>query len=324
LAASESKTEVLYGADNAVQRGVFFMSNVRKKMDICFDSKAPSIVISINDYMNGYRDIRRRGGKIRLITEITSENINYCKELMNMVDEFRHLDGIKGGLAVSEREFMATTVLQEAKPLTQVIYSDVKEVVEQGQYIFDTLWNNSAAIPAKQRIKEVEYGAKREFIETIRDPADAQKLAFDLVKSASEEILIIFPTAKAFHRQEHQGLVQLLKEAASKREVKVRVVVGTDDDSVKKEMDKLRSNHKTIDIQPLETPLQTKLLVIVIDKALSLTIEFKDDKEDPYDAIGLTTYSNSDLTVLSYVSIFESLWIQRELQKEKREAASEA
>jgi hypothetical protein len=84
------------------------------KMDICFDHKAPSIVISINEYMNGYREIRRRGRKIRLITEITSENINYCKELMNMVDEFRHLDGIKGGLAVSEREFMATTVLRGA------------------------------------------------------------------------------------------------------------------------------------------------------------------------------------------------------------------
>jgi two-component system sensor histidine kinase VicK len=326
LTASENKTEVLYGAENAVQRGVFFMSNVKKKMDIYFDYKAPSIVISINDYMDGYRDIRRRGGKIRLITEITSENINYCKELMNLVDEFRHLDGIKGGLAVSEREFMATTILEEATPLTQVVYSNVKEVVEQGQYIFDVLWNNSAAIPAKQRIKEVEYGVRRDFIETIRDPVDPQKLAFDLVKSAAEEILIIFPTAKAFHRQEHHGLLQLLKEAASKREVKVRCVVGTDDDdSVKKEMDKkLRTNHETIDIQPLETPLQTKLLVIVIDKALSLTIEFKDDKEDPYDAIGLTTYSNSELTVLSYVSIFESLWIQRELHKEKREAASEA
>ena len=51
---------------------------------------------------------------------------------------------------------MATTVLQEARPLTQVIYSNVKEVVEQGQYIFDTLWNG--VIPAEQKIKEIEEG----------------------------------------------------------------------------------------------------------------------------------------------------------------------
>ena len=38
-------------------------------------------------------------------------------------------------MAVSESEYMATTGTAGAKPLTQVIYSNVKEVVEQGQYI---------------------------------------------------------------------------------------------------------------------------------------------------------------------------------------------
>jgi two-component system, OmpR family, sensor histidine kinase VicK len=137
------------------------MANAKRKMDICFDNRAPSIVIDVDEYSNGYRNIKRRGGKIRLLTEITSENINYCKKLMNLVDELRHLDGIKGGIAVSETEFMATTMLEEATPLTQVIYSNVKELVEQGQYIFDTLWSNSAAIPARERIKEIEQGIIR-------------------------------------------------------------------------------------------------------------------------------------------------------------------
>jgi two-component system, OmpR family, sensor histidine kinase VicK len=181
LTTSERKTEVLYGADNALQRGVYFMSNVKKRMDIYFDNRAPSIVININEYGKGYRDIKRRGGKIRLLTEITSENIEFCKQLMNLVDELRHLDGVKGGLAVSETEFMATTILEEATPLTQVIYSNVKEMVEQGQYIFDSLWANAEAIPAKQRIKEIEQGVIREIIETIRDPAEMKKRAFDLL-----------------------------------------------------------------------------------------------------------------------------------------------
>ena len=77
----------------------------------------------------------------RAFTEITKDNLRYCKKLMELVDELRHLDGVRGGMAVSESEYMATTVFQEGKPLTQVIYSNVKEVVEQGQYIFDTLWN---------------------------------------------------------------------------------------------------------------------------------------------------------------------------------------
>ena len=125
-------------------------------MDIYFDHTAPSIVVEIPEYRNGYVDIRKRGGRIRAFTEITNDNIHYCKELMKLVDELRHLNGVKGGIAVSESEYMATTLLEEAKPLTQVIFSSVKEVVEQGQYIFDTLWNT--AIPAEQRIREIEEG----------------------------------------------------------------------------------------------------------------------------------------------------------------------
>jgi nitrogen-specific signal transduction histidine kinase len=149
-------SEILYGGENAVGRGVQFMRNVKKNMDIFFDHRAPSIVVDIEEYRNGYINIRRRGAKIRAFTEITKENVPYCKELMKLVDELRHLDGVKGGMAVSESEYMATTVLEESKPLTEVIYSNVKEVVEQGQYIFDTLWRS--AISAEQKIKEIEEG----------------------------------------------------------------------------------------------------------------------------------------------------------------------
>jgi hypothetical protein len=46
------------------------------------------------------------------------------------------------------------------------------------------------------------------------------------------------------------------------------------------------------------------------DNALSLVVELKDDtKQNCNEAIGLATYSNSESTVLSYVSIFETLWL---------------
>ncbi|MGB6591159.1 MAG: hypothetical protein WBE68_06600 [Candidatus Nitrosopolaris sp.] len=94
-------TEVLYGTENAVARGVEFMKSVKERMDICFGSKAPSIVVEIDIYRNGYEDIRNRGGKIRAFTEITNDNIHHIKELLRIVDELRPLDGMKGGIAVS-------------------------------------------------------------------------------------------------------------------------------------------------------------------------------------------------------------------------------
>jgi signal transduction histidine kinase len=157
-------TEVIYGAEGTLAKGVSFMKNAQK-MDIFFDSVAPSIVIEIEEYKNGYADIRRRGGKVRAFTDITKDNIQYCKELMKFVDELRHIDGIKGGMAVNEKEYMATTVMQEAVPLPEVIYSNVKEIVEQGQYIFDTLW--SKGIPAIERIRALEEGLPAEKTEVF-------------------------------------------------------------------------------------------------------------------------------------------------------------
>lgn len=180
---SQKTSEILYGAGNAVARGIQFMQNVNRKMDIFFDHKAPSIVINIEEYKNGYIDMKRRGAKLRAFTEITKENIRYCKELMEIVDELRHLDGVKGGMAVSESEYMATTILKESKPLTEVIYSNVKEVVEQNQYIFDTLWNS--AISAEQKIKEIEEEGKRYQTRIIENPDEVIKEIGCLTASSS-------------------------------------------------------------------------------------------------------------------------------------------
>jgi signal transduction histidine kinase len=157
IAPHANKSEILHGIENALGRDVYFMSNVKEKMDVFFDHRGPSIIVSVEEYRNGYIKIRRRSGKIRVLTEITKNNLIYCKELIELVDELRHIDGIRGGMAINGLDYMATTRLLNSKPSIHVIYSNVKEVVEQGQYIFDTLWN--AAIAAEKKIREIQVGS---------------------------------------------------------------------------------------------------------------------------------------------------------------------
>ena len=176
------KSEILYGSANAVERGTAFMKNTKKRMDITFDQKGPSIVVDIPAYREGYKGILSRGGKIRCITEVTSENIIYCKELQGLVSELRHIDGLKGGIAVNETEYMATTVLQKAQPLTEVIYSNVDEVIAQGQYIFDTLWKNS--IPASRRIRELEGRVKPIRTEVLETSEEIAKKLHEITEQA--------------------------------------------------------------------------------------------------------------------------------------------
>ncbi|MGH9985798.1 MAG: hypothetical protein ACRD8W_17785 [Nitrososphaeraceae archaeon] len=52
------------------------------------------------------------------------------------------------------------------------------------------LWK--ITISAKQRIKEIEEGMKREFLETIQDPSETLELIHNTISSASEEIMIMF------------------------------------------------------------------------------------------------------------------------------------
>jgi hypothetical protein len=152
-------TEVLYGTENAMNTLTKVMSRVSNRADVCGDSLSPSFSMGVKSIKEGYIDFKKRGVKIRFITEITRDNIHYCKELMKFVEELRHMDGVKGNMAVSEIEYVATAFLQEAKPITQTIYSNANAIIEQHRYFFENLWNK--AIPAEYRIKEIEEGIIR-------------------------------------------------------------------------------------------------------------------------------------------------------------------
>jgi two-component system, OmpR family, sensor histidine kinase VicK len=316
----EEKTELLYGVEAAVARGVQFMKNVKVGMDLFGEKNGPSIIMEYDVYRNNYIDVIKRRGKIRLITEITKENLHYCKELRKIVTEMRHLEGLVGGISVSESEYMSTTTLKEKELLTQVFYSNAKEVVRQGQYIFDTFWHK--AIPAEDRIREIEEGIKPDFIETIRDPTRVQNIAFDLVKSCKEEILTIFSTSNAFLRQERAGGLALLNETAIGGKKSVRILVPYDA-RVKEVVKVLETSSNNgsgtwkANIRFLEPDLQTKISLLIVDRESSLAVELKDDTNDSIQqAIGLSSYSNSKSTVLSYVSMFETLWKQTEMYEQ--------
>ena len=83
------------------------------------------------------------------------------------------------------------------------------------------LWKKT--LPAKQRIKEIEHGLKREFMETIQDPYEVQTIFNNILKSANEEILITLPTKtntflnKKLYRYEQEYLLPLLRDGGSKK-----------------------------------------------------------------------------------------------------------
>jgi signal transduction histidine kinase len=65
----------------------------------------------------------------------------------------------------------------------------------------------------------------------------------------------------------------------------------------------------------------TKATFLVADRRASLVMAIKDDLRESFlEAIGQSTYSNSKIGVLSYVTIFENLWTQTDLYEQIKEA----
>ena len=149
------RTEVLHGEQNVIRIKLQFFSNSGRKIDTCMNYTRPALAITTEPVRNAFIEAKKKGVKLRYLTEITKDNVAYCKDLISIVDEMRHLDGIKGNFMISESEYLAPLILfEKGKMASQIIYSNQKQVVEQHQYVFDTLWKK--AILAQQRIKNLE------------------------------------------------------------------------------------------------------------------------------------------------------------------------
>lgn len=154
-------------------------------------------------------------------------------------------------------------------------------------------------------------------IQVIKNSAEAQNLFLDLVKNATAEILLIVPSINALIRQEKVGAIQLLKEEADAHNVKVSILMPNHniDEQTVQHLKQLSPNY--IDIRFIQQVSDTKATILVVDRKISLVMEIRDDSKTTFvGAIGLSTYSNSKAGVLSYVSIFENLWIQTELYED--------
>jgi two-component system, OmpR family, sensor histidine kinase VicK len=325
-------TKVLYGVETVVNTIVEFLNRTNDVVYACVDQTRPVLTLDTLDLKNAFLYAKKRGVKLHYVTEITKDNISYCKQLMDMVDEIRHLDGIKGNFYVSESGYLAPATAHEVgKSASQVIYSNVTEIIEHQRYVFDSFWNK--AIQAGDRIREIEEGIDLAKTEVIQSPQKIMDALLDMIKLAKHEILLILPTINAFLREERIGTFELLKSSILERNVIVRIITPINDQieallrnvsvTVTKALppelqgkDKKRQGGLQVQrsaIQFKETAVTT-VTILVIDRKVSLAIEKTDDsKPDFMEAVGLATYSNSEPTVVSYVSIFEALWKQAEL-----------
>ena len=308
-------TLVFYGVDAVINIVIQFLNQTKKTVYACVDQTIPILTLDILVLKKAFEDARRRGVKLMYVTEITKDNLSYCKQLMGMTHELRHLDGIKGNFYISETEYLAPATLHEkGKPASQIIYSNVNEIIEHQKYVFDSFWNR--AIPAEQRIKEIEEGLAPEFYEIITDPEKAAQTITDLARSVKKEALFFLPNDKALVRVERLGLIDyVVKASQSGATVKIICPLsGVNAEIVR------RISERAPEIQVLNGN-NSPYGMYIGDGEKFIRAELRNPNAESFsESVGFMVYSNRKTTVDSFKSIFELLWNERTLNEELKKA----
>lgn len=271
------------------------------------------------------KSLKDRGARARLVTNINKENISFCREMLKFAEVF-HKDNVKGIFQLIDgKDYLCYIVDSNEGKIAfgekqeqryQLFHTSNKSFVAIQQYLFDNLCDR--AITAREKIKEIKRGIrKNDFVDTVNDPAEIIKIVSNQLLSAKEEILLFFSTSNSFYRAKSSGMLTLLRHVPN--DVTVKVLVQAAHHIKEVAQKELRNNGRNILIQYITKPVQRKIVTIVVDQATSIAIEIKDDTKKTFEeASGAAIYSNRELTVSSCISIFETLWIQSELEKQNK------
>lgn len=285
---------------------------------ICGNSKLPIQLLSLKIIKETMLATANKNNRIkqRYLFEVTKDNVQHCKNLMQIVgydNYFCHSDDIETNFVVNEKEYLGSITLKE--PHQQAIYSNMKGVVEQHHSIFDTLWNK--AIPAKQRIREIEEGMEPEFYEVINNYDKAQEKYIDLAKSIDKEGLLLFANSKAMIRANKIGVLDSLVEASAKKGAIIKIVcpLAEENSEIVKSISERAPDIRILNYD--NNNISSHSGIFVVDRAKLMRFELREPKAEEFsEAIGFVLFSNNKASVESSKSFFELLWNER-IQQEK-------
>jgi len=253
---------------------------------------------------------------IRYVTNIDKENVQLVKTYLESGIQVRHVRNLPPmSFGISDKQIAATIEKMEGgRKVQNLLISNEPLYLKHFTAIFEELWKNG--MNASNRLMEIEEGIEAN-IEVIYNPSVALDLYLNTVLLAKQEILLIFPTTNAFIRQQRTGIIHLLREIIKQQKIKVRLLMPSHKLTEQTIADLKKYAQKDIDIRFIKQAESSMATCLVVDRKFSLVMEIRDDLKETFDeSIGLSVYSTSKAGVLSYVSIFESLWSQTELYEQ--------
>jgi signal transduction histidine kinase len=123
------KTCIYHNPYNVINTIIAFVDKTKVG---CIDYTRPSVAVDITALKKASIDAKEKGVKLGYGTEITCDNVSYCKELINTINvgELRHIDGIKDNFYVTARDRGAGIDFQLLNRLFSKFVTKSKEEAE--------------------------------------------------------------------------------------------------------------------------------------------------------------------------------------------------
>ena len=173
------------------------------------------------------------------------------------------------------------------------------------------------------KVTEMEDVIEPEGIQILTNPVEIRQQYINLINSAKFEISLIIATPNALRRNLSGGIINMLIDAAEKRDIKMNLIIPAFEDQIHKAADTFQSIGlmRTIQNFQIRTILpmtrQTHMIkstFLIVDRQFSFIIDIKDDTQDNLiDAASSASYYNSKSRTESYNYIFETIWRQADL-----------
>lgn len=330
---SPIETKVLVTPDTIINQCIDFIKSTSNVLCNCSSTESMEMVHSNNSLFDAYRNRQtkfnkgEKKGGIRWITFIENDikYVNVIRKYLEIGIEVRHCNILPPlNFGVSDKQVITTVEsLERSKLFQTLLYSTEPSIMNYFQSIFDELWKTG--IDAQKRIRQIEKGLGSEITKLIENPFEIKSQLSSLIQNANEEILIIFPSITSINIQSNYGFIEILLQKCQ-QDVKVRILCPLDK-GIKNvffyeyEKNQTSSKIENMTVREINIQKENKPLIFLIDRKHALVIELKDNSQLVFEeAIGIATYSTSKFTVLSYMSIFESLWDQTEMYNDLRTA----
>ncbi len=292
----DENIQSLYGNDEILKSTLEILDSTRETIEGCIGKEEVEMHVSHETLWNALTALKHKGVKIRIVTQVTSDDLEFCKKFTEAV-ELKHLDGIQSSFGISDGKWLLEHVVSlDEYPLSHAILTDIRKLVGIKRKLFETLWKQS--VPAEEIFMKLELLNPAE-VNTKIESNEAEKLLFNLISNSKYRIDMVIRTNDSVNLLELGRLSRCLKDALNQG-VKIRILLPKGELN---DLDNLGVNLKRVKKN------QSNKLILVVDNLHTLVGEINEFRENDLElTIRNAVHSTSTLSLMTFSALFEKMW----------------